>query len=102
MGPNSTSIVMIPVEEWHQLLSGFSLFKYRQHVIYSSCSDIHRDCLEPAVTANKACIKASTTTTWKQPRALGHIARPTSKEYKVRWPYVTAAGPDGSHQSLWP
>ncbi len=93
VGLISTSIVMIPVEEWHQLLSGFSLFKYRQPVIYSSCADIHRDCLEPAVMANKVSIKASITTTWKQPRSLGHIGRPTSQEYKVRWPFVTAVDP---------
>ena len=86
MGSISTSIVMIHVKEWHQLLSGFSLFKYRQHGIYSSCSDIHGDGLEPAATANKASIKASTTMTWKQRRSLGYIGRPISKEFKYRGP----------------
>jgi hypothetical protein len=59
--PIGTTIVMNSFEKWRRRLSGFSLFKHNRPVIYSSSPAIHRDCLEPAATANKASVKASTT-----------------------------------------
>lgn len=96
------TIVMNSVEEWHHRLLGFSLFKPSLPVIYSSCSDIHRDCLELTVIAKKAADENEYYDDVEIAALLGISLGRLRNKISAGDPLPPRVRPAGCHKRLWP